>query len=78
MILKNKEDDDGNTANESSFKKDAVKEDDTELIAVIAAAVALSTGMDILSFRVKSIARVPETSPVWARAGRQEQIYSRL
>lgn len=73
-ILKDKETDGESTAYDSPTNK----EDDTELIAVIAAAIALSTGMEISDFRVKSIVRIPETSPVWARIGRQELIHSRL
>lgn len=62
----------------TDYDSPANREDDMELIAVIAAAIASSTGMELGDFRVKSIVRIPETSPVWARIGRQELIHSRL
>ncbi|QSZ27217.1 hypothetical protein ACETAC_10335 [Aceticella autotrophica] len=51
---------------------------DEELIAVISAAVAATIGDDIGKFKVKSIVRIPQTSPVWRRIGVQEQMNSRL
>ena len=54
------------------------KEEDTELIAAITAAIALYLQADTSTFYVKSIVRFPETAPVWARVGRQEQMRTRL
>lgn len=51
---------------------------DEELVAVIAAAVAASLGVSIPEVNIKSIRRIPQSSPTWAIAGRQEQIYSKL
>ncbi len=56
-------------------------EDEGELIAVIAAAVALAmeaAGEESASgFVVRSIRRV-NNAPAWNRAGREEQVYSRM
>lgn len=56
-------------------------EDDGELIAVIAAAVAAAmeaAGEDDASgFVVRSIRRI-NNAPAWNRAGREEQVYSRM
>lgn len=54
------------------------KEEDTELIATITAAIAFYLQSDTSTFYVKSIVRLPETAPVWARVGRQEQMRTRL
>ena len=55
--------------------------DDDELIAVIAAAVAAAmeaTGAeDASGFVVRSIRRI-NNAPAWNRAGREEQVYSRM
>ena len=57
------------------------EEDEGELIAVIAAAVAAAmeaAGEENASgFVVRSIRRV-SNAPAWNRAGREEQVYSRL
>lgn len=55
-------------------------EDDGELIAVLAAAVATVIqfqGEEPSGFVVRSIRRVTN-APAWNRAGREEQVYSRL
>lgn len=56
-------------------------EDEGELIAVIAAAVAAAMEAagesDASGFVVRSIRRV-NNAPAWNRAGREEQIYSRM
>ena len=51
---------------------------DEELVAVIAAAVAASLGVTVPEVNIKSIRRIPQSSPTWAIAGRQEQIYSKF
>lgn len=55
------------------------EEDDGELIAVIAAAVAavLEAEGEETGFVVRSIRRI-NNAPAWNRAGREEQVYSRL
>lgn len=51
---------------------------DEELVAVIAAAVAASLGVSVPEINIKNIRRIPQNSPTWAIAGRQEQIYGKL
>lgn len=55
------------------------EEDDNELIAVIAAAVAavLEAEDEETGFVVRSIRRI-NNAPAWNRAGREEQVYSRM
>ena len=58
----------------------AEEEDEGELIAVIAAAVAAAmeaAGEEPAGFVVRSIRRV-NNAPAWNRAGREEQVYSRM
>ena len=58
----------------------AEETDEGELIAVIAAAVAAAmeaAGEEPAGFVVRSIRRV-NNAPAWNRAGREEQVYSRL
>ena len=59
----------------------AEEEDEGELIAVIAAAVAAAMeaagAEEPTSFVVRSIRRV-NNAPAWNRAGREEQVYSRM
>lgn len=50
---------------------------DEELVAVIAAAVAASLGVSIPEVNIKSIRRIPQSTPTWAVAGRQEQVYGK-
>lgn len=52
--------------------------DDEELVAVIAAAIAASMGVNIPQLNIKSIRRIPQTTPAWAVASRQEQISDKL
>jgi len=52
-------------------------EDEGELVAVISAALATFMGSES-NLVVKSINRVEGSTPVWARVGRQEQMYNRL
>lgn len=51
---------------------------DEELVAVIAAAVAASIGVDVSNVRIKSIKRVSQNTPIWSKVGREEQIFNRL
>ncbi|MDN5277502.1 MAG: glutaconyl-CoA/methylmalonyl-CoA decarboxylase subunit delta [Clostridiales bacterium] len=53
-------------------------EEDEELMAVIAAAVAASLHRSTHDIVVRSIRRVPAITPIWNRVGRQEQIATRL
>lgn len=57
------------------------EQDDGELIAVIAAAVAAAMEAageeNATGFVVRSIRRV-NNAPAWNRAGREEQVYSRM
>lgn len=69
-----------NNIKEKSIKeKEAVQNIvDEELIAVISAAVAASLGVSLLQINIKNIKRVNNNSSVWAIAGKQEQLYSKL
>lgn len=60
---------------ESSVQKNL---NDEELVAVISAAIAASLGVSIPEVNIKSIKRVPETTPAWAAMGRREQILGKL
>ena len=59
----------------------AEEEDEGELIAVIAAAVAAAREAEGVEeptgFVVRSIRRI-NNAPAWNRAGREEQVYSRM
>lgn len=54
------------------------KLNDEELIAVIAAAVAVSLGVSVPEVNIKSIKRTSSTTPLWAEIGRREQILGKL
>ena len=58
--------------------KAQVKEDDLELIAVLAAAIAASLNTNTSSINIKSFRRVGQNSPAWNRAGVAEMINSRI
>ena len=63
-----------------AVEETAEEEDEGELIAVIAAAVAAAmeaAGEEPTGFVVRSIRRV-NNAPAWNRAGREEQVYSRM
>ena len=55
----------------------ADEKDNAELIAVISAALAafMGSGSNLV---IKSIIRTGDDTPVWAKLGRQEQLYSRF
>ena len=61
--------------------EEAVETDDDELIAVIAAAVVAAMEQsgeeNTTGFVVRSIRRI-NNAPAWNRAGREEQVYSRM
>ena len=61
--------------------EEAVEETDDELIAVIAAAVAAAMEQageeNTTGFVVRSSRRI-NNAPAWNRAGREEQVYSRM
>ena len=52
-------------------------EDEGELVAVISAALAAFMGRET-NLIVKSIRRVEGNTPVWAKVGRQEQMFNRF
>lgn len=56
----------------------SVEINDEELLAVIAAAIAASLGKSIPQIKIKTIKRLPNTSPIWAETGRREQIFNKL
>ncbi|NLK43372.1 MAG: hypothetical protein GX300_03130 [Tissierellia bacterium] len=58
--------------------EDKKKVDDEELIAVIAASIAASLGVSVPEINIKSIRRIPQRTPIWAQAGRQELTYRKL
>jgi len=52
---------------------------DDELVAVLTAAVmACMKGQHVYNFRIKSFRRVPQSTPIWNRAGRMEYISNKL
>lgn len=50
----------------------------TELIAVITAAIAASSHVPVQDVVIRSIKRVQDPTPAWAKAGRMEQINNML
>lgn len=74
--------------NEPSFAETELKDnkeevasnnvEDEELVAVIAAAVAASLGVSIPEINIKSIRRVNQNTPTWAKMGIIEQTTGRL
>jgi sodium pump decarboxylase gamma subunit len=55
-----------------------IEENPEELVAIISAAIAASLERSTHDIVVRSIRRVPATTPVWNRVSRQEQIATRL
>ena len=53
------------------------EKDDEELIAVITAAIAQLMGSQS-NLVIKSIIRISDQTPIWAKAGRQDQMLNRL
>ncbi len=62
----------------AAVETSAVKTDDKELIAVIAAAIASSLNTSVSNLKIKSLKRIGNNSPVWNKAGVNEMINSRL
>lgn len=54
------------------------KEDNGELIVVIASVVAIHLGLNIPDIKIKSIKRVPQRSNPWSSASRIEEIRGRF
>lgn len=63
---------------EKTLVKEEEKTDEEELVAVICAAIAASLDVESQEINIKSIRRLTDSSPVWARAGRQEQVQNRV
>ena len=61
-------------------KKPRIEQDleDDELVAVIAAALAVNLGVSISKVKIRGIKRVPSTASRWAEVGRIEQITGKL
>ncbi|HAS73701.1 MAG TPA: hypothetical protein DCS67_06115 [Clostridiales bacterium UBA8960] len=53
-------------------------EDESELIAVITAAVAASLNTSMHNIRVSNIRRVSDSTPVWGKSGRSEVMNARV
>lgn len=49
-----------------------------ELVAVIAAAVAIQLGLDVPDINIKSIRRLSNSTPSWRAVGKQEQMLGKL
>lgn len=49
-----------------------------ELVAVIAAALAASLGLDIPNINIKSIKRIQQNSSTWSEMGKIEQLSGKL
>ena len=52
--------------------------DDTELVAVITAAIAATLNTSASNFNIKSFRRIGSNAPAWNRSGVAEMINSRL
>lgn len=65
--------------NEEEPVPDCIVEDkiEEELVAVIAASVAVNLGLNIPDIRIKSIKRVPQNLNLWTSVGRKEQVLNR-
>ena len=55
-----------------------VPADDTELVAVITAAIAASLNTSTYNLRIKSLRRIDNNQPAWNRAGIRETINNRF
>ncbi len=65
------------TEKEKEKEEQGIAENE-ELVAVIAAAIAASEGVSIPQVKIKTIKRMPQHTPVWAKTGREEQILNIL
>lgn len=59
------------------IQEQEAEKDEEELIAVIGAAIAAVMGSQG-NIVVKSIRRINDQTPMWAKSGRQEQMFNRL
>lgn len=66
------------TSEEIDGSSDNIDNNDEELVAVIAAAIASSMNVPISDVKIRNIKRIPQNTPIWAKVGRQEQIFNRL
>ena len=57
--------------------KNEVQEDETELVAVISAAIAAAMGTSIHKIIVTNIKRIPDATPTWGQVGRSEVMAAR-
>ncbi len=57
--------------------EDAIQGDDTELVAVIAAAAASCMGTAPSNLVIRNIVRMPDTTPIWGLSGRNDLMASR-
>ncbi|HZK56829.1 MAG TPA: OadG family protein [Clostridia bacterium] len=64
--------------NEALVHKEGNTVHDTEVVAVIVAAVAVSLHVPVQDVVVKSIKRARDSTPIWAKMGRIEQINNTL
>lgn len=62
---------------EPEIQEQEDEEDEEELIAVIGAAIAAVMGSQS-NIVVKSIRRINDQTPIWAKSGRQEQMFNRI
>ncbi len=64
---------------ESPAKKEEVDlEDEHELVAVIAAALACSMGVELPDINIKSIKRVNSNDTSWQNVARREQVFKNI
>ncbi len=63
---------------ETAVAVEVSEDEDEELIAVIAAAVAASLNTSIHNIVVKNVVQVSDHSPSWAKTGRIEQMNTRF
>jgi len=59
-------------------KNENVQNDDTELVAVITAAIAATLNTSASNFNIKSFRRIGSNAPAWNKSGVAEMINSRL
>lgn len=54
------------------------KNNETELAAVIAAAIAVSMGISPQELNIHSIKRISQIGPAWSRVGRENQVANKV
>jgi glutaconyl-CoA/methylmalonyl-CoA decarboxylase subunit delta len=55
-----------------------IVDNDEEIVAIIAAAIAAHTGNRVENINVKNIRRIQQTSPIWMKAGRERAVYNKI